>query len=48
MIESKGPSNDDRKVNNIITKEVIQNDNKNLNVNGLSFEESQKILNIFF
>ena len=24
MIESKGPSNDDRKVNNIITKEVIQ------------------------
>ena len=24
MIESKGPSNDDRKINNIITKEVIQ------------------------
>ena len=24
MIESKGPSNDDRKINNIITKEIIQ------------------------
>ena len=33
MIESKGPSNDDRKINNIITKEVVQtSDYKNKRV----------------
>ena len=51
MIESKGPSNDDRKVNNVIMKEVIQTSNyrnRKENIDNKIYTENYEDNNIYY